>query len=173
MTIRKYEDFPLAGYEVPPDYRLLKRTDTPRNLIYLDAPRYEPFVGCTAYMIAWWCPAPKLVRLRVWRSLYEHHQKPIGELPRAFVAALLEQGYDVQLQPVNNAFWRGMAYWALDEGYSLTVGKEHIRFEDQLVREFYDRKRMMTIHGKPQTGDAEFDEIFWQHRKTMSRLADL
>ncbi|WP_370621733.1 hypothetical protein NMD10_27835 (plasmid) [Citrobacter portucalensis] len=162
---RTYEDFFLEGYSVPDDYRLLKRTRTKQNLVYLDAPYGK---HSTAYLIAWWFPKPSLVRLRVWRSLDEAHQEAIGDLPRAFVAQLLDQGYDVQLQPVNNAFWRGLAYWALDEGYLITAGRDAIRFEDQLVNEFYDRKRMMLVHGKPSD---QAGRMIWPLRKTMRKLS--
>jgi len=51
---RTYEDFFLEGYSVPDGYRLLKRTRTKQNLVYLDAP--TGYKHSTAYLIAWWHP---------------------------------------------------------------------------------------------------------------------
>jgi hypothetical protein len=164
--IRKYEDFILDGYEVPVGYRLLKRTDTHRHLVYLDAPSGE---HCTAYLIAWWYPSPDQIRLRIWRTSDVQHQSAIGELPQAFIGNLLKK-YDVQLMPVNNAFWRKLGYWALDECYQITAGSDRIMNNEMLVKEFYGRKRLMLIHRQPD--ETDFDRIFWKYRKIFRCLAN-
>ncbi|WP_146144976.1 hypothetical protein [Siccibacter turicensis] len=164
--IRKYEDYDLEGYEVPVGYRLLKRTDTHRNVVYLDAPSGE---HCTAYLIAWWYPKPDQARLRVWRSYDFQHQKAIGELPQAFVAHQLKT-YDVQLMPVNTVFWRKLGAWALEECYQITAGHDRILSHERLVKEFYGLKRLMLIHKQPD--ETEFDRLFWQYRKIFRRVAN-
>ncbi|MDM3351444.1 MULTISPECIES: hypothetical protein [Citrobacter] len=164
--IRKYEDYDLEGYEVPLGYRLLKRTETHRNVVYLDAPSGE---HCTAYLIVWWYPKPDQIRLRVWRSYDFQHQKAIGELPQAFVAHQLKT-YDVQLMPVNNAFWRKLGAWALEECYQITAEHDRILSHEKLVKEFYGLKRLMLIHKQPD--ETEFDRLFWQYRKIFRRLAN-
>lgn len=164
--IRKYEDYVLEGYEVPRGYRLLKRTDTHRQLVYLDAPYGK---HCTAYLIAWWNPRPGQVRLRIWRSDDFRHQSAIGDLPQVFVGNLLKK-YDVQLMPVNNAFWRNLGYWSLEECYQITAGRDRILNNEMLIKEFYGRKRLMLIHKQP--NETEFDRLFWKYRKIFRSLAN-
>ncbi|EAU9316225.1 hypothetical protein U9S86_004543 [Salmonella enterica] len=164
------ENFSVEGYQAPEGYRLVKRTDTARNIVRLDA--LSGRNHSTAYLIAWWHPSPNVVRLRVWRSLDEANQEAIGDLPRAFVAQLLDHGNDIQLQPVNNAFWRGLLHWCVSEAYTVTDGQHFIRNESDIWQQVYQRKRPLIVRGRPKTGDPVQDDILWEHRKTFHALAD-
>ncbi|EGM6703841.1 hypothetical protein IIK97_004075 [Salmonella enterica subsp. enterica serovar Nigeria] len=160
-----FEDFTLVGYTPAAGFRLQKNAD--KNQIWLMADESTGRAG-PAYMIRWWFPALDVARLRVWRSTHPAHDHQIGELPRAFVAQLLER-YDVRLLPTNTALWRGLGYWAVENCYLVTAGsrrEDRIFNDEKLVHEFYHRKRLMTIHRK---GD---DPFFNSMLPLMRKLAD-
>lgn len=162
---RDFTDFTLAGYEPAPGFRLVKEVG--KNTVWLMADQSTGRAG-PAYLIRWWFPQPDVVRLRVWRTISSFHNDKIGELPRLFVAQLLER-YDVRLLPTNNAFWRGLGYWAVESCHLVTAGpkrEDRIFNDEKLVHEFYHRKRLMTIHRK--AGDPFFNSML----PTLRKLAD-
>lgn len=157
-----FEDFTLAGYVPAPGFKLQKTAG--KNQIWLMADE-STGRAAPAYMIRWWFPTPGIARLRIWRSTYPAHDCQIGELPRVFVSRLLER-YDVRLLPTNNAFWRGLGYWALENCRMISAGRDRIFTEEKLVYEFYHQRRLMTIRRK------ESDPLMRQMEPVMWALAN-
>lgn len=156
------EDFTLEGYTPAAGFRLQKAMD--KNQLWLMADE-STGRAAPAYMIRWWFPQPNVVRLRVWRTVCSLHDDKIGKLPRVFIAQLLER-YDVRLLPTNNAFWRGLGYWALENCRMISAGRDRIFTEEKLVYEFYHQRRLMTIRRK------ESDPLMRQMEPVMWALAN-